>query len=154
MPIKRENYALYPGGSPTSKEWKALRATILDRAGNACENCKAPNGILIVRGIGSDAGTYMHFDGGAVHDAETGEKLGYARGSEYNAGKLIRVVLTIAHLDHDPTNNDPQNLKALCQMHHLRHDHEHHQKNAAVTRRSRLASGDLFDQAQRAAREE
>lgn len=25
------------------------------------------------------------------------------------------VVLSIAHLDHDPTNNDPSNLRALCQ---------------------------------------
>ncbi|NPV54540.1 MAG: HNH endonuclease [Firmicutes bacterium] len=32
------------------------------------------------------------------------------------------VVLTVAHLDHDPTNNDPENLRALCQLCHNRHD--------------------------------
>jgi 5-methylcytosine-specific restriction endonuclease McrA len=32
------------------------------------------------------------------------------------------VVLTIAHLDHDPTNNTWDNLRALCQRCHLRHD--------------------------------
>jgi hypothetical protein len=33
-----------------------------------------------------------------------------------------RVVLTIAHLDHDPTNNDPVNLRAWCQRCHNRYD--------------------------------
>lgn len=41
----------------------------------------------------------------------------------------IRIVLTIAHLDHDPTNNgtpgDRPNLKALCQQCHNRHDATH-----------------------------
>lgn len=35
------------------------------------------------------------------------------------------VVLTVAHLDHDPTNNDEQNLKAMCQRCHNRYDVEH-----------------------------
>ena len=33
-----------------------------------------------------------------------------------------RVVLTIAHLDQQPENNDPSNLRAWCQRCHLRHD--------------------------------
>lgn len=33
-----------------------------------------------------------------------------------------KVVLTVAHLDHDPTNNDPENLRALCQRCHNRYD--------------------------------
>ena len=33
-----------------------------------------------------------------------------------------KVVLTTAHLDHDPTNCDPANLLALCQLHHNRYD--------------------------------
>jgi hypothetical protein len=40
-----------------------------------------------------------------------------------------RVVLTIAHLDHDKLNNDPSNLRALCQRCHLRHDRELHRRN-------------------------
>lgn len=32
MPISPENMKLYPGGSTSSKEWKAIRASILDRA--------------------------------------------------------------------------------------------------------------------------
>lgn len=32
------------------------------------------------------------------------------------------VVLTVAHLDHDPTNNAEDNLAALCQRCHNRYD--------------------------------
>lgn len=32
------------------------------------------------------------------------------------------VVLTIAHLDHNPTNNDPSNLRAWCQKCHNTYD--------------------------------
>jgi 5-methylcytosine-specific restriction endonuclease McrA len=102
MPIKRENYRLYPGGSPHSKEWKALRAVVLERAGHHCEGCGAPN--------------Y------APHPV-TGS----------------RVVLTIAHLNHNPTDNADANLRAWCQKCHLAHDHAHHQANAARTRAVRIA---------------
>ena len=40
------------------------------------------------------------------------------------AVRFVRVVLTISHRDHDPTNNDPANLRALCQRCHLRYDRE------------------------------
>lgn len=50
-----------------------------------------------------------------------------------------KVVLTVAHLDDDPTHNAPANLKALCQRCHLRLDHPLHVRNAAATRRARLA---------------
>lgn len=40
-------------------------------------------------------------------------------------GKMARIVLTIAHLDHTPENCDPENLRALCQRCHNRYDAEH-----------------------------
>lgn len=42
--------------------------------------------------------------------------------------KAIKVVLTIAHLDHDTSHNDYSNLKALCQRCHLNYDKEHHKR--------------------------
>lgn len=36
------------------------------------------------------------------------------------------VVLTVAHLDHMPENNDDANLAALCQRCHLNYDRPHH----------------------------
>jgi hypothetical protein len=40
-----------------------------------------------------------------------------------------KVVLTIAHMDRDKTNNDLDNLRALCQRCHLRHDIAQHVAN-------------------------
>jgi 5-methylcytosine-specific restriction endonuclease McrA len=110
MPIRPENRRLYPGGSPTSKEWKAIRASILERARHVCEECGTPNGSYVTR----------------------------------DAGKVVRIVLTIAHIDHDPTNNDPANLRAWCQKHHLAHDHRHHMASSAATRRKKLPQMDMF----------
>ena len=64
----------------------------------------------ISKAIRARAGDICEWDGctacnGAPHP-ETGSK----------------VVLTTAHLDHDPTNCDPANLLALCQLHHNRYD--------------------------------
>lgn len=43
---------------------------------------------------------------------------------EFDEGtpKHHRFVLTVAHLDQNPANNDPANLRALCSVCHLRHD--------------------------------
>lgn len=40
-------------------------------------------------------------------------------------GKLAHIVLTVAHLDHQPENCDPENLRALCQACHNRYDAQH-----------------------------
>jgi len=142
MPIKAERMHLYPGGSIYSTEWKELRGRILLRAGHSCEQCLAPNGALICRGADGDAGTYILEDG-EVRDAITGKRLGVARGSEYS-GTFVKIILTIAHLDHNETNNHPDNLRAWCQRCHNTHDAPHRRANAAKTRRAKLAAGDLF----------
>lgn len=140
MPIKPENRARYP------KNWKEIRARILVRANNCCEQCRVANGDMIVRGIGNDAGTFQRFEGdGEVYAADDGRLLGRCKASEYCGNKWTRVVLTIAHLDHVPEHCDDDNLKALCQRCHLAYDAEHHAKNAAVTRRARKAIADLFE---------
>lgn len=55
-----------------------------------------------------------------------------------------QVILTVAHLDHDPQNCDDSNLKALCQRCHLKYDAKHHARNAAITRRkSKIENGQL-----------
>jgi hypothetical protein len=56
-----------------------------------------------------------------------------------------RVVLTVAHLDHDPTHNERRNLRVLCQRCHLTWDARFHARNAARTRRMRLGNLELFE---------
>ena len=54
-----------------------------------------------------------------------------------------KVVLTTAHLDHDEGNGARENLAALCQRCHLRHDHKQHMANAARTRREKKRNHEL-----------
>lgn len=137
MPIKPENRARYP------ENWDEIREAILERAGNKCEKCKAPNRTLIARGTGTDEGAYM-LESCEVFSAETGEYLGRYRHSDFQLARMVKVVLTIAHLDHIPEHCDPDNLRAWCQRCHLRYDAEHHKVNAKATRRARLNTPDLF----------
>ncbi len=37
-------------------------------------------------------------------------------------GTIIETVLDVAHLDNDPTNDDPDNLAFLCKTHHWMYD--------------------------------
>lgn len=75
---------------------------------------------------------------GAVHGAY-----------ELHGDKLVKIILTTAHLDQDTTHNDDDNLAALCQRCHLRHDAGQHAANAAETRRGKRDAGSgqmkLFD---------
>ena len=121
MPIKPENNARYPAN------WRDIRAAILARAGDRCEFCGVPNKAW--RLAGWDQWTCDPF----TADEWSG------------AGKVSRVTLTIAHLDQTPENNDPANLRALCQRCHLTHDADHNQRKARQTRRAGKALGDLFD---------
>lgn len=136
MPIKHENRARYPAN------WRKIRYAILERAENHCEFCGIPNEVFANRTTGD--WTYE-------------EDLAEAWVLDKN--KVARIVLTIAHLDHVPENNDGMdtggpvlpversNLRALCQRCHLAHDATHHQQTAYRTRRAGKALGDLFDAA-------
>lgn len=62
--------------------------------------------------------------------------------------RVVWIVLTIAHLDHDPTNNgapgDRPNLAALCQKCHNRHDAKMRSGHARATRRAKSADREMF----------
>lgn len=137
MPIKPENASRYP------KDWPKIRAAILERALNRCEKCLVPNRTRIARGAGKDVDTYM-LDSAEVFCADSGQYLGQCRHGDYELLRMTDVVLTIAHLDHTPENCAPENLKALCQRCHLRHDQQHHKETARATRHARKAIGELF----------
>jgi len=50
----------------------------------------------------------------------------------------IRIVLTVAHLDHDINNNSFFNLKAMCQKCHLSYDAKHHAETRRKKRRNKM----------------
>ena len=49
-----------------------------------------------------------------------------ARNREPHPVTGSRVILTVAHLDHEPGNCDPDNLRAMCQRCHTTYDAKHH----------------------------
>jgi len=86
-----------------SKAWPSISRHIRGvRANNQCE-CTGECG--------------LHH--GRRCEEKNGEKATWAKG---------KVILTVAHLDHDPTNNRYDNLKAMCNRCHLRYDKDHHQE--------------------------
>lgn len=116
------DYSKYP------HNWKTvIRPAILQRAENHCERCGAPNHALIRRSAHN--GAIYHVSGGILPQA-----------ADLQWGEWIRVVLTIAHLDHDVSNNHHANLAALCQRCHLRHDAKQH---VETRRRKRAAKSEV-----------
>jgi len=116
MPI---DYKKYP------KNWKEIRIKILARAGLKCEECGVADHAL---GSRDPEGNFHTEDEITNMSSGEGEELF----GDYP--KTIRIVLTIAHLDQDIQNNDPSNLKALCQRCHLAHDREDNNMKANQTR--------------------
>jgi len=56
-----------------------------------------------------------------------------------------KVVLTVAHLNHEKHDLSESNLAALCQKCHLGHDLERHNINRKYGRLTRELNGDLFE---------
>jgi hypothetical protein len=84
--------------------WKQISEDIrFNRAQNKCECCGLPNHC------------YVHSQTRSL----------CLKDEDY----AIRIVLTVAHLDHDPTNNEYSNLKAMCQKCYNNHDKEHRKAN-------------------------
>ncbi|RYC29091.1 hypothetical protein D3273_25790 [Lichenibacterium minor] len=96
------------------KDWKAVSLSIRERAGWRCEGSP-------------DIYPDCRAANGMPHSV-TGS----------------RVVLTVAHLDHDETSSDPSNLRAMCQRCHLTYDARHHAANAAATHRRKAPQLDMW----------
>lgn len=117
MPIRPSERHRYPA------DWKTIRARIVARAGGRCE-CEG------------ECGLHRDHPGPRRCEERHGDPAKWAKG---------RVVLTVAHLNHQPEDVRPENLKAMCQRCHLRYDVEHHQANARATRRAKKRNHELFE---------
>lgn len=112
MPI---NYKHYP------PNWKTeIRPAVLERAKNKCEHCGVVNYSLIWR-FGKGDADWIYWPEGMESEEWTFEL----------QRKSTKIILTIAHLDHDKENHDVDltRLAALCQRCHLRYDLKHHIRN-------------------------
>ena len=132
------------------KNWKTeIRPDILKRDGHKCKHCGAKNHSLVFRGVLNGSEVYQNI-GGEIYSYPKGvyiETNVYAAIEPISGGinqRAIKVVLTIAHLDHDHENNDYSNLGALCQKCHLLHDREQHMENSRTTRERKKGLQRLF----------
>lgn len=108
MPI---DYSKYP------PNWKSeIRPRILERAGNKCECCGLKNKAIV----------FSFIENGIREWKEEMNQFDF----DLFEPKKVKVVLTVAHLDHDETNHDVKDdrLKAMCQLCHLRYDSEEKKK--------------------------
>ncbi len=127
MPI---NYKDYP------PNWKEIRSRILARSGDKCEHCGITNGFVFKNenGVKRPPGAQ---DWDMIHTRIRYSQDSYAGSLKYHG--FTRVVLTIAHLDHDKHNWNVQDdrLAALCQSCHLKYDLPRHVENRKYGRNFR-----------------
>lgn len=121
-----KNRHLYP------KDWKQISLSVRSSAQWRCQQCDRPcrrprePWVKFLDRLTGDDQRWQRETSDATHDDETGE-WGYV-------DRPTRFVLTVAHLDHNPANCDPDNLKALCAPCHLRYDAKMHAIKAGETR--------------------
>lgn len=163
MPIRAEQRALYP------PNWRDISLLARRRANWRCEDCGVRNYSV---GYRDSEGRFIPLAGSGPCDcAGDGlewpslEPISYrvarefvavanteSDGRDADGNRWFVIVLTVAHLDHDPRNCAPSNLKALCQKCHLDYDQRHHQQNASETRRKGKAI-DMFESSEQQKRE-
>lgn len=122
MPI---DYSKYP------PNWlKEIRPRIMERANHTCEgdgcDFRHLEEVWAVRYRARTTGWFRDFDEANKHPKTIESKRNRISGKveAIPNPKKVKVVLTIAHLDHDETNHEVSDdrLKALCQLCHLRYD--------------------------------
>lgn len=121
------DYKKYP------KDWKAIRARILERDKNCCKFCGLANKVIICRS-NEDPARYLLLKDDTYYFNDRPVRLSEIPSEFISDRPDTMVVLTVAHLDHDITNNDDSNLAALCQRCHLKHDAKLHAQHARETR--------------------
>lgn len=149
MPIAPEHRWLYP------IDWRELSQLIrFRRAGGVCEHCRRPHGCEVLhlgdgRWWDETGATWRSGRGRALRRLPPPGALrpaqpplpGIAAPPPY---RTTRVVLASAHLNHDPADNRPRNLAALCQRCHMLHDADHHRRTRWFNAFRRRAMRDLF----------
>lgn len=141
MPI---DYSKYPPNWLTE-----IRPRILERAKNCCEQCFVKNYEIVLRGTWNGKKAFQT-ENGKIFDAENGEQIGEDYFGEVNKNpkqRLTKIILTIAHLDHDKDNFEvkDERLKALCQRCHLSLDKEFHAEKRRKTLNNKKGLKDIFD---------
>ena len=114
-------------------KWHLIIRLVRKRDGNCCKWCGVANGAVGKRSKGQFR---------LLTPSEC-EMLRYP-GWRTDAGHIkalgfTKIILTVAHLDHNKNNNHFSNLAALCQRCHLGHDIQQHTANRKYGRNHNAA---------------
>ena len=124
-----ERKHLYPAN------WKTeIVPMIRARSEDCCDVCGVLNGAMIQRGTRDSNPHWWKYENSSLLIYNIKGKPALAEGCEITWQNPIRIVLTVAHLNHDETDNRPENLAHLCQLHHNRHDAKRRAANAKARR--------------------
>jgi hypothetical protein len=142
MPIRPENRDRYPA------DWPAISLRVREEAGNQCEKCGAPNGSLIRRGRDAEGRALWRPASATAYEdgfcAETGAEVPDTGEDTVGWGQCVKVVLTVAHLNHRPEDCARENLRAWCQRCHNAYDAPMRRAGIAERQRAKAALGDLL----------
>lgn len=143
MPIRPENRDRYPD------DWPEISARVRMEAGDMCEWCGVVNGRMIRRSVARDgAPLYRYSDQSAYedgYDARNGSVVPDTGEDTCDWRRPTKVILTVAHLDHQPENCARENLKALCQRCHNAYDAPMRRAGIAARAKAACAVADLFE---------
>ena len=133
MPIRPENVHRYPA------DWPEIRMRILARAKNRCERCGVRNhawGWRDTFGVFHETPRQPFLEAGYTKPPFD---VACRDGAHIH---VIEIVLTIAHLNHQPEDCTDENLEALCQQCHNRLDAA--SRRAGMRERRHVGQGDLL----------
>lgn len=136
MPIRESERLRYP------KDWDAISALKRFKAGNKCQDCGLNNGRL---GCRVDGQWHDALPSGQNHRCLEWPRPGdVAKCVGGYVRKIIRIVLTVGHKNHQPEDCRPRNLRVWCQSCHLRHDAKEKARGVKERRRASRADRDMF----------
>src|SRR5687768_12501230 len=134
MPIRPENKALYP------PNWKSeIVPMIRERSGNRCE-CTGQCGVNHPDNVLAT---------GNMDEPDRVEIIEPKRCGKWNGMPIDeiegpKIVLTVAHLNHNPQECAGENLLHMCQACHNRYDAPVRAAGRMARARAQRAIGDLF----------
>lgn len=119
------------------EDWEAISLEVRNNADWTCQECgkpcRPPTMLwhdFVAHLLNDVSDEWYSLTSDEVHNEDTG-KWGFV-------DRPQRFTLTVAHLNHNPADCRPENLKAMCSVCHLKYDAEHHARSRRNKKHQKL----------------